>query len=125
MRHRARDVCDALADPHLTGSRLRAETGGEVERAAAVATVNRHRLAGIEADADVQRQYRIEGDLVRERQLELDRRTERVARRGEDRERLVAAKLDDLAAVRLDAFAGESRRTSWRAERPPRRLGPA
>jgi hypothetical protein len=99
------DVRDALAHPHLAGARLRAEARSQVERAAAIAAVDGHRLAGIEPDADAERQRRIERSLVGERQLELHGRAQRVPGRLEDSKRLVAAELDHLAAMRFDSLA--------------------
>ena len=91
MPSTARARCDdALAHQHLSGLRLRAEPSGEVERAAAVPAVDLDRLARVEADADVQRHRRVELHLVCERELQRDRGTDRLARRAEDGERLVA-----------------------------------
>jgi hypothetical protein len=90
-------MCDALTHPHLTGTRPRAKPRSKVECTAAIAAVDGHGLARIEADADAQRQQRVERDFVGERQLKLDGRAKRVARRAEDGKRLVAAQLDHTA----------------------------
>src|SRR5262249_61906231 len=94
----------ALTREHLARACLRAQPRSQVEGTTPVATVDRHRLARVQSDADAQGQRRVELDLVREHELEVDRSTERLAGRGEDGQRLVAAQLDDLAIVRLDAL---------------------
>jgi hypothetical protein len=103
------EVRDALAHPDLSGARLCAKAGGQVERAAAVAAVDGDRLAGVQADAHSKRQRRIDPGLVGECQLELYRRAQRFPRRLEGGERLVAAELDHAAAMSFDAFARELR----------------
>jgi hypothetical protein len=47
----AGEVDDSLARVDLAGLRNRTEPCGEIERAAAVAAFDRHRLAGVESDA--------------------------------------------------------------------------
>ena len=54
--HLARKVDDCLADQHLAGRGQRAQPGRQVDRAAPVASLDRHRLAGVDADADPQGQ---------------------------------------------------------------------
>jgi hypothetical protein len=61
-------VRDARAHEHLARARERAEAGREVERAAAVAAVDAHRLPRVEADPDRERQARI-GDRLPDESL--------------------------------------------------------
>ena len=75
----AREMHDALAHEHFAGLRLRAEPRGEVERAAAIAAVDGDGLARVEADADEQRNRRVELHLVRKRDLQIHCRAKRFA----------------------------------------------
>ena len=54
--HGARELQHRLDREHLAGSGERAQSRREVERAAPVSARDRHRLAGIESDADAARQ---------------------------------------------------------------------
>src|SRR5436309_11964395 len=113
MQHDAVDVAgemdDALTHEHLAGLGMRAESSGEIERTASVPAVDPYRLARIEPYSDEQRERRVELHLIGKRELQRDRRTQGFSRRLEHRESLVAAQLDHLAAVSLDAFARDFR----------------
>ncbi len=106
-------VSDAMISP---GPGLGAQPGGDVERAAPVAALDRHCLAGIEADPHAPWHLGLEEPV-----LELDRRTQRVAGRDEHDERLVAPKLEQEAAAGGHDLADERRRTDRRGQPPPRR----
>ncbi len=105
MRHRrAREDLRGGGDP--------AQPRGEVQRAAAVATLDGHGLARVEPDPDRQWKRRIRDGLVHEPPLELDRRADRLPGRIEDRQCLVAAELDDRPAAALDRFTRDRRELS-------------
>jgi len=103
----AREVRDARAHEHLARARERAEACREVESAAAIATVDAHRLPRVEADPDRERQARIRDRLLDESLLQVGCSPQRLACRVEHGERLVAAELDEGAASRLDRLARE------------------
>ncbi len=113
----AREVRHARAHEHLAGPREGAEPSREVERAAAIAAVDRHRLARIEADPDGERQAGIGDRLRYEALLQVGGCPQRLASGIEDGERLVAAQLDERAAGCFDRLARELRET----RREPRR----
>jgi hypothetical protein len=86
----------------------RAETGCDVQRRPPeTAVLDLHRLSRVDADADTEWKLRVDRCLLVELLLEIDRRTDRLARRSEDDEGFVASNLDGPAAVRLDALAYE------------------
>ncbi len=99
-----REMRDRRAREDLRRAGDPAEPRRQVERAAAITTLDGHRLPRVQPDPDREGQRRIRDGLVDEPPLELDRRADRLPRRVEDRERLVAAELDDGAAAGLDAF---------------------
>ena len=100
---------DLTRGEHLAGSRLAAESRREVQRAASVPGLDGHGLAGVQADPDRQEQVGIGDRLGNEALLEVERGADRLARRSEDRKRLVAAELDQRSAAMLDAFARDAR----------------
>ncbi len=93
---------EALCQQHLAGRRDRAQAGRQVERAAAEAVTDRYRLAGVEADADPQRQRVVRLHPLDEALLKRDRCADRLARRSEHDQRLVASQLDQPSAQLLD-----------------------
>ena len=93
-------MCDLTAHKHLPRIGQAAQACREIERAPAEAPVDPNGLAGVEPDADGQRQHRIGHRLLHESPLELDRRTNRLARRIEDGQRLIPTELDDRPACR-------------------------
>ena len=114
----ARLVLDSLHRPgKMSGDRARqdlawcsqaAQPGGEVERTAAVAALDRHRLAHVDADADQQRHVGVADGLGHEPLLQRDGRVDRVAGRPEDRERLVTAQLEQRAGRALHHLPGDA-----------------
>ena len=112
---------DALAGEHLSRAGERAETRREIQRGAAEPVLDRHRFARVDADADSHRQRRIFTRRIRKRALKRDTGLQRLPRRGEHAERLVAAQLDDASTRGFDALANEVSRTCSRAARPRRR----
>ena len=105
----ARQVRHTGADEHLARAGEGAKPGREVERPAAVAAVDGHRLAGVEADPDGERQARVGDRLSDEALLQRRRRAQRLPRRIKYGQRLVAAQLDQRPAGRLDRLARELR----------------
>jgi hypothetical protein len=99
-----REVRDLPRRQDLAGLGLAAEARGEVERTAAVTTLDLDSLAGIQADADGERKFRLLHGLVHEPLLELDGGSDRLARRGEDAQGLVAPELEQRAPAGLDRF---------------------
>ena len=93
------------AGEDLRGAGDAAQPRREVERPAAVAALDGHRLAGVQADPDRERKCRVRDGLVDEPSLELDRGADRLASRIEDREGFVSAQLDDGSASGLDRLA--------------------
>ena len=97
-----------LGDDHVARVCAGAQAGGDVQRSAAEAPVlERHRLAGIDADPDPERDLVVEVGLLVEPRLQVDGAPDRLARRREDGERLVASDLDDAAAVQLDVLGDD------------------
>src|SRR5205823_12581756 len=86
----AREMRHTRAHEHLAWPREGAEPGREVERPAAVAAVNGYRLARVESDADSKREAGIGDRFRHEPLLQVGRRSQRLPRRIEHRERLVA-----------------------------------
>jgi hypothetical protein len=117
----AGEVHDALADQHLAGGGLRAETGGKVERTTAIPAFDGDGLACVDADAKAQWQPWIGTDLVCTALLQRDGGTDGPARRAEGAHRLVAAQLEDGSAVRFDLLAHHLREPRCQ---PARRLVP-
>src|SRR5439155_6159638 len=74
---------DAVAGENLPGACERAKAGGEVQRGPAETSLDRHRLTGLEADADPHRQRRIFARRGREAPLKRDRRPQRLPWRVE------------------------------------------
>ena len=71
--HPPGEVDDALADQHLTRPGERTQAGCQIERTASEAALHRHRLAGVDADPEAERQLRRRPDLVRTAPLQLHR----------------------------------------------------
>ena len=92
----------ARADEHLASVCPPAESGCDIERSAPKAAVLQlDGLARLDADSDPEWKVRA-GLFLLEAGLKVDARTDRLARGGEDRERLVSANFDDAAAVCVD-----------------------
>ena len=108
------------AHEDLTGAGLAAETCGEVQGPAPVATLDFDRLASVDADPHAEREVRVGDGFVGEALLQLHRRSDRLTRRPEDRERLVPAELEEVPAPTFDPLDGRRRRTASRASRRPR-----
>ncbi len=100
---RARELEHGLCRQHITGPRQRAESRGEIERTAPVPLADRNRLAGVETDTDPERKP----DAFL---LKLERRPQRLPRRVEDDERLVAAQLDEPPLALLDDATNDLRK---------------
>ena len=95
---------NTFAREHLARRCDRAETRRKVERAAAIpAARQRHRLAGVQPDADPERQ------LDATATLHLDRCAQSLPRGSEDDQRLVPAELDQIAVVLGDNTADDVR----------------
>ena len=101
------EVGDLSAGQDLAGAGLAAHPRREVEGAPAIPALHGDGLAGVEADADQQRDLWIGQRLVHEPLLERERGPDGLAGRGEHGEGLVAAQLDQLAAEFLDLLAGD------------------
>jgi hypothetical protein len=82
-----------------------AQTGCGVQRPAAVATLDRHRLSSVDTDPHRKSEDRTILDTCAKRALELDGGAKRLTRRAEHRQGLVAAELDQLAVEREDHLA--------------------
>ncbi len=105
------------AGQHLARSGQATEARGEVEGRAAKTALNGHGLAGIQADPHCQRQRGIGARRRGELRLQRHGGTERLACRGEDRERLIAAQLDNSPTVRLNARARQVGEQAGQASR--------
>ena len=98
----AGEMRDTFAREHLARRCDRAQTRRKVERAAAIpAARQRHRLAGVQPDADPERQ------LDATATLHLDRCAQSLPSGGEDDQRLVPAQLDQIAVVLDDNTADD------------------
>src|SRR6185295_990741 len=87
-----------------------AEPRRHVERRTAETSVREpDGLARVDSDADLDREAGVRFGRRLELALEVDGRANRLTSGLEDRERLVAADLDELAAVRLDLLFDEAR----------------
>ena len=95
-------VDDLPASEHLAGACERAEPSGDVQSAAPVAAFDGHRLAGVEPNPDRERKARIGDRLFDEPLLKGDGAADGRARRTEDDQRFVTAKLEHVAPVSLD-----------------------
>ena len=98
-----RQVDDGLRCERLAGSRLPAQASRQVERRTAIATLDRDRLAGVEADPDAA------GQLGREPDLELERGPQGPPGEDEDGKRLIAAELEEEAIVEGHDLADDGR----------------
>ena len=97
-----------LADDHLSAVGPAAQTGGNVQRGAAVAAVlEPDCLARVDPDPDLERKLGVRLGLLAEPRLQIDRGADRLAGGREHRESLVAPDLDQRAAVGLDTFADQ------------------
>src|SRR5205814_7209450 len=76
VKRHSRDVLcqmdDYLAGQDLAGERDAAQPGRQVQRAAAVSTLGGHRLAGIKAHPDAERDHRLSVHAFEEPALQLD-----------------------------------------------------
>ena len=123
LLHRPRQVGHPLRGQRLAGLGQRAQPGRQVQRPTAVAALDRHHLPGVQPDAHRQRQTRVQPGLVGEHLLQRHRRPQRGPRRGEHRQRLVTAQLQQPAAVRLDPLPRHPRELPRQLRRrliPPR-----
>jgi len=91
----------------LSGAGLTAQASREIKRPTPVAALDRHRLAGVDPDADAEREIGIGDGLVGEALLQLDGRSDRLTCRPEDGERLVAAELQEGPAPLFDPLASD------------------
>ncbi len=119
--HAGRPLGDRLRDEHLSRDRLRAQAGRGVQGCAAVSVLDRNGLPQVDADADEERQPARRCRLLATDGSELGRRPHGLRRRLEDRQGLVAAQLDHLAAAGLHGVACEL----GEARGEPRGLGVA
>jgi hypothetical protein len=87
----ARHQHDPIAREHFPWPGERAETRRQVQGAAAEALFDRNGLAGVEADADEERQGRVFPRGIGVRSLKRDRRSQSLSRRVEHAEGLVTA----------------------------------
>jgi hypothetical protein len=83
-------VGDRFTGEDLAGTSQGTETGCEIERSAAVATLDGNRLARIQADADGKGHIRVLQRMLGVAHLEINRGTERLTGRVESGQRLVA-----------------------------------
>jgi hypothetical protein len=97
---------DPLGCEDFAWSRKGAEPSREVQGAAAVAPFDRDSLACVDADADEERQGRVCSRRVGIGPLKGNRRPQGLPRRVEHAERLVAAKLENGSASRVDTLTG-------------------
>ncbi len=93
----------------LPRAREAAQPGSEVQGAAAKSLLDGHRLACVEPDPDEQGKLRLLQRLIDEPPLQIDGRHDRLARRVERREGLVASKLDHPSAVGGHPFPNDLR----------------
>src|SRR5213596_1703806 len=105
----AGEMHDAVGRNHLARMSEPAKTRRDVEGRTAKAALNPDRLTRIDPDPNPERQLGIRPGLLLEPHLELDRRTERLARRPKDSERLVSAQFDDRAPARADTLTNDGR----------------
>ena len=105
--HRPREVGGDGARQDLARSSQAAQPRGEVERATAVAALDRDRLADVDPDADQQRHVGVADGLGDEPLLQGHGRVDRVAGRPEDRECLVTAQLEQRAGRTLHHLPGD------------------
>ena len=96
------EVDDLSAGEHLARARERAEPCGDVQGTAPVAALDGHRLAGVQADPDGQRQRWIGDGFFYEPLLQGHGAADRPARRTENDQGLVTAELDHTPPVVLD-----------------------
>ncbi len=97
-----------LGQEHLAPVGTSAEPGGDVERRSAEGAVGkRDGLTGVDSDPDRERKVGLGQRLLLEQRLEVDRGADRLPRGREHRQRLVAAQLDQLAAVCLHLLGDE------------------
>ena len=112
----AREMRHARARKHLARPGEGAEPGGEIERSAAVTAVDGHRLAGVEADPDGERQARIGDRLGDEALLQIGGRTQRLPSGVEDCERLVPRSSTSVPPARsIASRASSAKRVARRA----------
>src|SRR5262249_1959277 len=94
-----------LRDQDLTGPRCRADARGEIYRAAdVVAVFLSNRLAGVDADTDLDPGPGLVAVLLGDRPLNRDRAQDGAAGGLEGDHEAVALRLDDVAAVQLDVL---------------------
>ena len=109
-----REIDNGLAGQNLARGRDRAQPRGQVQRPAPIAALGRHRLAGIQPYPDAHRE---DGSVLARRRaeppLKLHRRPQRLPRRPEHAQGLIAAQLQELARKlrnRASHDLGERRR---------------
>ncbi len=105
--HLAGQVHETLRREDLARAGRRAEPGRLVQCPTTEPVAEGDGFAGVEADADAEGEQRVAVGLRRERRLELDRRPQSATGRLEGGECLVPAELDELAAPRFNAVAGD------------------
>src|SRR5215510_12947205 len=104
----AGDVAGRFCDEDLARAGGRANTRGEVHRAAdVVAVLLADGLAGVDADADRDPRAGPDAVLLGDRALDPDRAQDRAARGLEGHHEAVALGLDDVAAVGLDVASDD------------------
>ena len=107
--HPPGQVRDLWRREHLAGTRLTAQPRREVQRPSSEPALDGNGLARVEADPDGQEQVGVRDRLGDEALLQIERGADRLARRGEDRERFVAPELDHGSVTALDALARDAR----------------
>ena len=92
----ARERGDRVARGDLSWCGEAAEARSEVECSSPVAARDGDGFAGVDPDPDSERQTRPVGRAAAKEPLQLDRRSQRVACRAEDAERLVSPQLEQF-----------------------------
>ena len=96
-----------LAHQHLPRPRQPTQPRRQIQGPTPIAPLDRHRLPGVQPDPHPQRQRRVGQRLLDKAGLELDRRPQRLAGRGEHRQRLIPAQLDDRPPPALHPLPGQ------------------
>ena len=104
-------VDDGFGRERLARPGLTAQPGGEIERGAAIAALDRDRLARVEPDANTAIQLGLEPDL------ELERRPQGASSQDEDGQGLVTAQLEQEPVVGRDDLADDRREPSGQVGR--------
>ena len=119
--HLPREMCHRLARQELACGSQAAQPSCQVECPTAIAVADRHRLARVHPDPDRQGEVGVRGTLLVATGEEVDARRDRLPRRIEDGEGLVAAQLDHGTAAALHLLLDEVGET---ADQPSRRFVP-